>query len=129
MATKLWVALLTGTGLAACPVAALAQAAPNPTTDIPAADPAPTADQDAPPADQGKDIIITGSRIVANGNDRPTPVTVVSSQDLAVSRADDADRRPQYAARLFRLSRTAVQPDRFGRGWRRQPGIEPAKPA
>ncbi|MCJ2187673.1 TonB-dependent receptor domain-containing protein [Novosphingobium beihaiensis] len=45
--------------------------------------------QNASPADQGagtpvsEDIIVTGSRIVSNGYDAPTPVSVISTKELA----------------------------------------------
>jgi iron complex outermembrane receptor protein len=35
------------------------------------------------PAAEGSDIVVTGSRIVRNGNSAPTPVTVLSAADIA----------------------------------------------
>jgi outer membrane receptor protein involved in Fe transport len=81
---KSWAALLTGTSLFACPVAALAQAAPAGTTEA-QADATPADTQAAPAKDDGE-LVVTGSRIATNGNNMPTPVTVVSSQDLTTSR-------------------------------------------
>jgi outer membrane receptor protein involved in Fe transport len=46
------------------------------------APPAPAAADDKP----DQDIVVTGSRIAQNGNNMPTPVTVVTAADLAVSR-------------------------------------------
>jgi outer membrane receptor protein involved in Fe transport len=47
------------------------QAAPPPA--VPAA---------APAEDQGSDVVVTGSRTIRTGNNSPSPVTVVSTQDL-----------------------------------------------
>jgi outer membrane receptor protein involved in Fe transport len=49
--------------------------------------PGPAAPTDTPPADaaaQG-DIVVTGSRIIENGYKSPTPVTVATTADLALS--------------------------------------------
>lgn len=85
---KTWAALLTGTSLVACPVAAFAQAAPAALSEEPAAGAAedPQADDQTPPAKDAGELVVTGSRIATNGNSMPTPVTVVSSQDLITSR-------------------------------------------
>src|SRR5690349_18161490 len=46
---------------------------------------APSASQGVPGADQPvpSDIIVTGSRVVRDGSQAPTPVTVVSTETLA----------------------------------------------
>lgn len=36
----------------------------------------------APPAVASEDIVVTGSRVIRNGNSSPSPVTVVSTEDL-----------------------------------------------
>lgn len=41
--------------------------------------------QDAPAPDGGGEIVVTGSRVISNGNAQPTPVTVVSSEGLSVA--------------------------------------------
>src|SRR5690348_4763567 len=38
--------------------------------------------QEASPANELDEIVITGSRVITNGNDSPTPVTVVTTEDL-----------------------------------------------
>ncbi|MBC2665536.1 TonB-dependent receptor [Novosphingobium flavum] len=43
------------------------------------------ASEDAPKA-AAEDIIVTGSRVITNGNDSPSPVTVVTLDDLLTSR-------------------------------------------
>ncbi|WP_179187218.1 TonB-dependent receptor domain-containing protein [Sphingomonas sp. TZW2008] len=43
---------------------------------------APASDEAAPPAG---DIVVTGSRIIRNGYDAPTPLTVVTTQELQAS--------------------------------------------
>jgi outer membrane receptor protein involved in Fe transport len=50
---------------------------PSPASQTEAQSPSPAAD-DAP-----SDIIVTGSRLVTNGNQAPTPVTVLGAADLA----------------------------------------------
>ena len=86
---KSWAALLTGTALAACPVAAFAQTVPAAPAEA-ATDETPTVEA---PAEQNDDassrdgeLVVTGSRIATNGNNMPTPVTVVSATDLSISR-------------------------------------------
>lgn len=44
--------------------------------------PEPAAPAAAPAEDPAHDIIVTGSRVIKNGNNSPSPVTVVSTQDL-----------------------------------------------
>ncbi|MGE7968032.1 TonB-dependent receptor domain-containing protein [Sphingomonas sp. NPDC092331] len=46
-----------------------------------AADQTPSAQQEA--ASEGAELIVTGSRIVRNGNDAPTPTTVLSAEDIS----------------------------------------------
>lgn len=46
-----------------------------------------TQDPDAPPnqpgaSSEGKDIVVTGSRVISNGNNSPTPLTVLSTAKL-----------------------------------------------
>lgn len=41
-----------------------------------------TASGDAPSATAGQEIVVTGSRVITNGNQAPTPVTVVSTERL-----------------------------------------------
>jgi iron complex outermembrane recepter protein len=52
-----------------------AQTAPSPT-------PGEGGTQDAQP---DKDIVVTGSRVITNGNNSPTPVTVISASTLALT--------------------------------------------
>jgi iron complex outermembrane receptor protein len=72
-------ALLGATMLAGYAAPALAQSAAEP-AEAAAAQAAPAADQ-AEPAPAEQDIVVTGSRI-QNGNNLPTPVTVVNTQLL-----------------------------------------------
>ena len=51
------------------------QARPRPVDPV-------AADVPAVPDEPASDIVVTGSRIVRNGNDAPTPTTVVSQQDI-----------------------------------------------
>ena len=71
-------ALLCGAAISAVSSAALAQSAP-PADDQAAA-------QDAPAPDgsetQVEDVVVTGSRVIRNGNNSPTPVTVVQTEEL-----------------------------------------------
>jgi outer membrane receptor protein involved in Fe transport len=69
-------ALLSGASAMWVPVAASAQETPPPETP-PAAD--DTSDQSAAPSPE---IVVTGSRTITNGNQSPTPVTVVSVASL-----------------------------------------------
>ncbi len=70
------------------------------------ADPAATASaqtaEDAPAAAQGADIVITGSRLVRNGAQAPTPVTAVTTQDLVQTApsniADALNKLPVFSA-------------------------------
>jgi outer membrane receptor protein involved in Fe transport len=73
--------LMAGASLACFSTVAQAQTAPTVT--------APAGDQAAPPppasqtpADTGNDVVVTGSRVIRNGNDSPTPITVVQAADL-----------------------------------------------
>jgi iron complex outermembrane recepter protein len=74
---KVATALLAGASLVAASGAAMAQQAAAPAPAAPA--PAPAAAAQAVP---DKDIIVTGSRTVRNGDSSPTPVTVVSTEAL-----------------------------------------------
>ncbi|MGC1271279.1 MAG: TonB-dependent receptor plug domain-containing protein, partial [Croceibacterium sp.] len=70
--------------LAAFPAAAYAA------EDVPV--PAVETAEAAEPADAGETILVTGSRIVRNGNDAPTPVSVISTEEIqAESPANIAD--------------------------------------
>ena len=79
--------LCAGVSLAVLSAAAQAQA---PATGTPQAG---TTNQDVAQADAGgtgqtgsaQDIVVTGSRVIQNGNNSPTPVTVVSTQQLLTS--------------------------------------------
>jgi outer membrane receptor protein involved in Fe transport len=74
-------------------------------------DPAPAANVQAPQTDDGPattaDIVVTGSRIMINGNQLPTPVTVVSPENIArtspTNVADALNKLPAFA-----LSRSAA---------------------
>jgi outer membrane receptor protein involved in Fe transport len=61
---------------------AIAQSAPTVTPGAPqasASDPQPDTQDNG---SAGKDIVVTGSRVVTNGNNSPTPLTVVSTDEL-----------------------------------------------
>ena len=84
MSRKLSIAALlsSASALLLVPVAARAQdAAVAPQTMPPATAPAAD-DASAQPADKGQDIVVTGSRTITNGNQSPTPVTIVSVSSL-----------------------------------------------
>jgi iron complex outermembrane receptor protein len=70
--------LLTGASALAVASSVNAQAAQ---TSSNAAAPAPD-EQDESKAAQATDIVVTGSRVIQNGNNSPTPVTVVSTAQL-----------------------------------------------
>ena len=84
------------TGVAAGSVVACAMALPASAQTAPPTAPAgPSADPDAAgpgsaqqaeasedAATKGGDIVVTGSRLIRNGNNSPTPVTIASTQDL-----------------------------------------------
>jgi len=94
-------ALLIGTGLL-CPTSVLAQAVPipagPPATSAEVGLPPPSVQDEAPPsapASAGRaaaqapdpsapdsEIVVTGTRIISNGYEAPTPVTVVSTTEL-----------------------------------------------
>jgi outer membrane receptor protein involved in Fe transport len=65
--------LLSGASLAALALAATPALADEAAADAP---PAPTASAD------GKEIIVTGSRVVTDGMDSPVPVTAVAAEEL-----------------------------------------------
>jgi len=67
-----------------CGVSAVSLAAPALAQEtVPAPAPAqPAAPDTAPATDQGGEIVVTGSRTIRNGNNSPSPVTVVSTQDM-----------------------------------------------
>jgi iron complex outermembrane receptor protein len=64
-------AALTGTGAA---VVSLASAQ------------TPAARTSAAPADEVQEVTVTGSRVIRNGNDSPTPVTVITVEDIQTTR-------------------------------------------
>jgi outer membrane receptor protein involved in Fe transport len=72
--------------------------AATPPTGSTLASPGPA---DTAPAKTAEDIIVTGSRVITNGNSAPTPVTVATAQDLlerAPSSIPDAlNQLPQFA--------------------------------
>jgi outer membrane receptor protein involved in Fe transport len=78
--------LLIGVSAIAFSGAAFAQdAAPPPRVDTGAATAPGTADgtdQAADPERTAQDIVVTGSRLTTNGNNSPTPLTVVSTDEL-----------------------------------------------
>jgi outer membrane receptor protein involved in Fe transport len=57
--------------------------------------------QETPSSAASEEIIVTGSRVVLNGNDSPTPVTVVSIEQMAEVRpgtvAEQLNELPQFA--------------------------------
>lgn len=63
-------ALLAGVGLTALGSAAFAQTAPAPQNPVPADD-----------ASDVGDVVVTGSRVIKNGDASPSPVTVVSTEE------------------------------------------------
>lgn len=65
-----------------CPAAA--QTAPARSTT--SGDPVTVSDAGTKPAAQDEEIVVTGSRVVTNGNNSPTPVTVVTIAELAATR-------------------------------------------
>ncbi|MCC2977060.1 TonB-dependent receptor [Sphingomonas sp. PL-96] len=80
-----WAALVTGLLISTAPDAYAQDAAPVITS------PETAPELSAPPTGSG-DIVVTGSRISRNGYDTPTPVTVISTQELqANSPANLAD--------------------------------------
>src|SRR5258706_6344170 len=103
---KLMIALTSGVALSAVASAAMAQEAPaaqqtpaavGPVAVGPAAGGADAVDQPTP-ADQ--EIVVTGSRVVRDGRDSPTPLTVETAAqlDLTPSNIPDAlNKLPQFA--------------------------------
>jgi outer membrane receptor protein involved in Fe transport len=75
---------LAGASLFALSANAHAQDAPAQPAASAQAAPAPAQDEGVSAA-KAEDIIVTGSRVISNGNNSPTPVTIVSTQALAVS--------------------------------------------
>lgn len=90
---KIWIArILVGCGTLALSTAALAQS-------VPAEQPVP-GDQAVEGESDGADVVVTGSRIVRNGYQAPTPVTVVRPDDLSLGSptniADGLKQLPQF---------------------------------
>ncbi|WP_404477639.1 TonB-dependent receptor plug domain-containing protein [Novosphingobium sp. BL-52-GroH] len=87
----------------AAPVATPAEAPVDPAPAATTADPAAPVDPAAEAASDAavRDIIVTGSRVQANGFQNPTPVTIISSTDLstkAPSNIPDAlNQLPQFS--------------------------------
>ena len=76
-------ALLIGASALAFAGPAFAQSAPPASSEAAPAGAAAAADaEQAQEADTSQAIVVTGSRIVSNGNNSPTPLTVVSAQEL-----------------------------------------------
>ena len=48
--------------------------------------PGTAAAQQATVDEQLAEVVVTGSRVITNGNNMPTPVTVVTAEDLSVTR-------------------------------------------
>jgi iron complex outermembrane recepter protein len=69
--TKLHATLLASIGLIAMPTSLLAQAVPAPKDEV---------------ATDDREIVVTGSRTITNGNDSPTPVTVIQYETLQTSK-------------------------------------------
>ena len=75
--------LLSATVLATMSGISAAHAQTAPPTDEQSA---PVAEQEeAPAAQSGGDIVVTGSRVITNGNDSPTPLTTVQVDQLAAT--------------------------------------------
>lgn len=77
-----WTALLTSASFVVIPSVVFGQTS----TDLPVTSPV---SRNVASEGQGvstEDIVVTGSRIATNGNNMPTPVTVVSAQSLTISR-------------------------------------------
>jgi iron complex outermembrane receptor protein len=75
-------ALLGGAGLLVVAASAYAQTA---TAQTPTASAAQSANNSTPDADnstQVSEVVVTGSRVIKNGNSSPTPVTVMSVDEL-----------------------------------------------
>lgn len=75
------VTLLAGVSLCACSTAAFAQQPATPQSQTEAGG----EQENAPETASGRDIIVTGSRVITNGNNSPTPITVVTPESLAVT--------------------------------------------
>lgn len=86
-------ALLAGASLFALAAPAAAQTtaepvtspqpnAPAPDVAVPVQNPATAVQDEAAPPAGGGDVVVTGSRTITNGNNSPTPVTVVSTDAL-----------------------------------------------
>lgn len=95
-------ALLTGVAYATMTGPAFAQTMPAASatgSDSNQSPPAPTSEATPLPADPNGAIFITGSRIVRNGYDAPTPTTVISTEDIEarnpVNIADYVNQMPQ----------------------------------
>ena len=43
---------------------------------------APAGNAQAAPKEELAEVVVTGSRVITNGNDSPTPVTVVTVEDI-----------------------------------------------
>ncbi|HEY2401643.1 MAG TPA: TonB-dependent receptor plug domain-containing protein, partial [Steroidobacteraceae bacterium] len=70
--------------------------------------PAPEAKSDTPGNDSVAEVLVTGSRVIKNGNDSPTPVTVINVQDMALVHpgtvADQLNDLPQFAGSRGQLT-------------------------
>ena len=89
-------------GFAALPTTAMAQTAP-PAEETPAST-AQAAAAEQPPADVGK-IVITGTRVARDGFRSPTPLTVLTREDIENTSptnniADFVNQQPAFAASI-----------------------------
>ena len=108
--------LLSGISMLSISSAAFAQASTNQAAEgqqagsqVSALEPSPAAQSTDPMAQSaspgGTDIVVTGSRVIQNGNNSPTPVTVVIDGSSCYDHADDRRRRALQAAGVRRPAR------------------------
>jgi outer membrane receptor protein involved in Fe transport len=73
----------------------------------------------APAAEELTEVVVTGSHVLMNGNDSPTPVTVVSVADMEVVRpgtiADQLNDMPQFSGSRSQFSNPQVGNNNNGR--------------
>src|SRR5882672_7197701 len=81
-------------------------------TPVAAAEPASAPASSGAPASAGNDqlseVVVTGSRVIKNGNQSPTPVTVIGVDDMAAVHpgtvADQLNDLPQFAGSRGQLT-------------------------
>lgn len=99
------VALLSGCAFFATVAPAYAQST---TTTVPE-----TQATDEPPATTDQGIVVTGSRVVRDGYNQPTPVTVAATEDLQratpTNLADGINKLPQFANSVSPAANTQLQ--------------------